>query len=125
MLPSATLQGMNIPHHIVRLHCYFDFTVFPTFLNGQFQKQRKMGRSLSIYILSRIATAILHPMITLHRFYQKWIQLLDIYLLSKELENWSLVSENTPEFTMQGVSQLFPEMLDILTAKPDSLVYFE
>ena len=84
-----------------------------------------MGGSLSIYILSRIATAILHPMITLHRFYQKWIQLLDIYLLSKELENWSLVSENTPEFTMQGVSQLFPEMLDILTAKPDSLVYFE
>ena len=43
VLPSATLRGMNIPHHIVRLCCYFAFTVFPTFLNGKFQKQRKMG----------------------------------------------------------------------------------
>ena len=60
-------------------------------------------------------------MLTLHRFYQKWIQLLDISLVSKELENWLLVSENTPGCTMRGVSQLFMEMLDILTAKPDSL----
>ena len=65
-----------------------------SFLNDFFKgiKQRKIERILdifSIYIPSRIAIAILHPMITLHRFYQKWIQLLDIYLLSKELDNWS------------------------------------
>lgn len=86
-------------------------------------KQRKMGRSLSIHILSRIAIAILHLMLTLHRFYQKWIQLLDISLVSKELENWLLVSENTPGHTVQGVSQLFMEVLDILTAKPDYLFW--
>lgn len=56
-------------------------------------------------------------MLTPGRLCQNRIEPLNNQLMFRELENWLLVSENTPEITMWGVSQLFLEMLDILTAK--------